>query len=66
MHHRLMNRFLMLSLKHQFDIPNQKHTMNIRAVKDSTFTDLPQGLDEVTVLTEKKNAVNLYEEDERA
>ncbi len=40
--------------------------MNIRAVKDSTFTDLPQGLDEVTVLTEKKDAVNLYEEDERA
>jgi len=58
-------RYLMLSLKHKFDIPNQKHTMNIRAVKDSTFTDLPQGLDEVTVLTEKKNAVNLYEEDER-
>ena len=59
-------RYLMLSLKHNFDIPNQKHTMNIRAVKDSTMEDLPQGLDEVTVLTEKKNAVNRYEEDERA
>ena len=58
-------RYLMLSLKHNFDIPNQKHTMNIRAVKDSTMTDLPKGLDEVTVLTEKKDAVNLYEEDER-
>jgi hypothetical protein len=39
--------------------------MNIRAVKDSVWSDLPQGLDEVAVLTEKKNAVNLYEEDER-
>jgi len=58
-------RYLMLSLKHNFDIPNQKHTMNIRAVKDSTMEDLPQGLDEVTVLTDKKDAVNLYEEDER-
>ncbi len=58
-------RYLMLVLKHSFDIPNQKHTMNIRAVKDSTMTDLPQGLDEVTVLTEYKDAVNLYEEDER-
>ena len=58
-------RYLILSLKHKFDIIKQKHTMNIRAVKDSTMTDLPKGLDEVTVLTEKKNAVNLYEEDER-
>ena len=58
-------RYLMLSLKHKFDIPNQKHTMNIRAVKDSVMNDLPQGLDEVTVLTEKKDAVNIYEEDER-
>ena len=54
-----------LSLKHKFDIVNQKHTMNIRAVKDSTLKDLPKGLDEVTVLTEKKDAVNIYEEDER-
>lgn len=58
-------RYLILSLKHKFDIIKQKHTMNIRAVKDSTMTDLPKGLDEVTVLTEKKDAVNLYEEDER-
>ena len=58
-------RYLMLSLKHKFDIVNQKHTMNIRAVKDSTLKDLPKGLDEVTVLTEKKDAVNIYEEDER-
>jgi hypothetical protein len=58
-------RYLMLSLKHKFDVPNQKHTMNIRAVKDSVWSDLPQGLDEVAVLTNKKDAVNLYEEDER-
>ena len=58
-------RYLILSLKHKFDVPNQKHTMNLRTVKDAVMTDLPKGLDEVTVLTDKKDAVNLYEEDER-
>ena len=58
-------RYLILSLKHKFDVVKQKHTMNIRAAKDSTLTDLPKGLDEVTVLTDYKDAVNLYEEDER-
>ena len=58
-------RYLILSLKHKFDIVKQKHTMNLRTVKDAVMTDLPKGLDEVTVLTDKKDAVNLYEEDER-
>tara|TARA_B100000900_G_scaffold56651_1_gene42363 strand:+ start:842 stop:2302 length:1461 start_codon:yes stop_codon:yes gene_type:complete len=58
-------RYLIISLKHKFDIPKQKHTMNLRTVKDAVMTDLPKGLDEVTVLTDKKDAVNLYEEDER-
>jgi len=58
-------RYLILSLKHSFDIITQKHTMNIRAVKDAVASDLPLGLDEVTVLTDKTNAVNIYDEDER-
>ena len=39
--------------------------MNIRAVKDSVATDLPKGLDEVTQLTEKVDAVSVYDQDER-
>jgi len=58
-------RYLILSLKHKFDIIKQKHTMNLRTVKDAVMTELPKGLDEATVLTDKKDAVNLYEEDER-
>ena len=39
--------------------------MNIRAVKDSVATDLPLGTDEVTQLTEKVDAVSVYDQDER-
>ena len=39
--------------------------MNLRTVKDAVMTELPKGLDEVTVLADKQEAVNLYEEDER-
>ena len=58
-------RYLILQLKHKFDIPKQKHTMNIRSVKDSTLTELPKGLDEVHQLTAHRDGVNIYEEDER-
>lgn len=58
-------RYLILSLKHKFDIPQQKHTMNIRAVKDAVMTDLPKGLDEITNLREHQGDVNIYEEDVR-
>ena len=57
--------YLILQLKHKIDIPNQKHTMNIRAVKDAVMFDLPKGLDEVTNLTDTKEGVNIYEEDVR-
>ena len=58
-------RYLILQLKHKFDIVKQKHTMNIRSVKDAVMTELPKGLDEVHQLTEVKRGVNIYEEDER-
>ena len=58
-------RYLILQLKHKIDIPNQKHTMNIRAVKDAVMFDLPKGLDEVTNLKEHQEGVNIYEEDVR-
>ena len=58
-------RYLILQLKHKIDIPNQEHTMNIRAVKDAVMTDLPKGLDEVTNLREHQIGVNIYEEDNR-
>lgn len=58
-------RYLILSLKHTFDIIKQTHKMNIRAVKDSVATDLPLGTDDITQLTEKVDAVSIYDQDER-
>ena len=57
-------RYLILTLKHKFDVVNQKHTMNIRCVKDAVATELPQGLENITNLTEKTDAISVYEKDE--
>ena len=58
-------RYLILSLKHKFDVVAQKHTMNIRCVKDSTPKELPKGLDTVYTKTGKVQAQDLYKVDER-
>ena len=58
-------RYLVLSLKHKFDVVAQKHTMNIRCVKDSTPKELPRGLDTVYTKTGKVQAQDLYKVDER-
>ena len=58
-------RYLVLSLKHKFDVVAQKHTMNIRCVKDSTPKELPKGLDTVYTKTGKVQAQDLYKVDER-
>jgi len=57
-------RYLILQLKHKFDIANQKHTMNMRCVKDSVNTELPIEMDELITLTNKVEAVDIYQEDE--
>ncbi len=57
-------RYLILTLKHKFDVVNQKHTMNIRCVKDAVATELPQGLENIANLTEKTDAISVYEKDE--
>ena len=58
-------RYLVLSLKHKFDVVAQKHTMNIRCVKDSTPKELPKGLDTVYTKTDKVIAQAQYKVDER-
>ena len=58
-------RYLVLSLKHKFDVVEQKHTMNMRCVKDSTPKELPKGLDTVYTKTDKVIAQDLYKVDER-
>ena len=58
-------RYLVLSLKHKFDVVEQKHTMNMRCVKDSTPKELPKGLDTVYTKTDNVNAQSLYKVDER-
>jgi len=57
-------RYLLLSLKHKFDVINQKHTMNIRAVKDSVPTQMPEGLEVLEKKTTKSSALSLYDLDE--
>ena len=58
-------RYLVLSLKHKFDVVAQKHTMNIRCVKDSTPKELPKGLDTIYTKTDKVIAQDQYKVDER-
>ena len=58
-------RYLILSLKHKFDVVSQKHTMNLRCVKDSVREDLPLGTEQVVELSGKIDATSLYDEDER-
>ena len=58
-------RYLVLSLKHKFDVVAQKHTMNMKCVKDSTPKELPKGLDTVYIKTEKVIAQDQYKVDER-
>ena len=58
-------RYLVLSLKHKFDVVAQKHTMNMKCVKDAAATDLPKGLDTVYTPTGKVVAQDLYKVDER-
>lgn len=53
-------RYCIMSLKHKFDVVEQKHTMNIRAVKDAVATDLPLGNENVTTHTEKVGALDIY------
>ena len=43
----------------------QKHTMNMKCVKDSTPKELPKGLDTVYIKTEKVIAQDQYKVDER-
>ena len=57
-------RYLLLSLKHNFDVVNQKHTMNIRAVKDSVPTQMPEGLEVLEKKEDKAEAISLYDLDE--
>ena len=58
-------RYLILSLKHKFDVVNNKHTMNLRCVKDAVRLKLPEGLDEIVKLPSKTEAINVYDDDER-
>jgi len=58
-------RYLILQLKHNFDIINQKHSMNLRCVKDAVSSDLPIETDEIITLTEKTDTVSVYDIDER-
>ena len=57
-------RYLILGLKHKFDVIEQKHIMNIRAVKDSVPTELPVGDTNMVELQEKKEAYSQYDIDE--
>jgi len=57
-------RYLLLSLKHKFDVVGQKHTMNLRGVKDSVPLQLPEGLEVLEKKEEKKDALSLYDLDE--
>ena len=57
-------RYMILSLKHKFDVVEQKHIMNMRCVKDAVNTDLPLGNDTVTSHTEKVGALDIYQLDD--
>ena len=58
-------RYLILSIKHKFDLIQQKHTMNMRCVKDSVASELPKGLEELVELPNKQsNTITLYDLDD--
>jgi len=56
-------RYLVLQLKHKFDVIQQKHQMNLRCVKDSVNTDLPIEMDELITLTDGVIARSVYDND---
>jgi len=56
-------RYLILQLKHKFDVVNQKHQMNMRCVKDSVATDLPIEMDELITITDTGPVIDIYDED---
>lgn len=57
-------RYLILSIKHKFDMIAQKHTINLRAVKDSVPTQLPEGLEVLEKEESKLETVSLYDLDD--
>tara|TARA_A100001015_G_scaffold35904_1_gene39628 strand:+ start:299 stop:1753 length:1455 start_codon:yes stop_codon:yes gene_type:complete len=57
-------RYLILSVKHKFDLIQQKHMMNLRCVKDSVATELPKGLEELVTLPEKSGTYSQYDFDD--
>ena len=58
-------RYLILSIKHKFDVVEQKHTINMRCVKDAAATDLPTGLDTVYTPTGKVQTQTVQSLDDR-
>ena len=58
-------RYLILSIKHKFDVVAQKHTINMRCVKDAAATDLPTGLDTVYTPTGKVQTQTVQSLDDR-
>lgn len=60
-------RYLLLQVKHNFDIINQMHTMNIRAVKDSVNSELPIEVDDLITQPAPpvNDTVSVYEDDIR-
>ena len=57
-------RYLILSIKHKFDMIAQKHTINLRAVKDSVPTQMPDGLEVLEKEESKLETVSLYDLDD--
>ncbi len=57
-------RYLILSIKHKFDMIGQKHTINLRAVKDSVPTQMPDGLEVLEKEESKLETVSLYDLDD--
>jgi len=57
-------RYLILSIKHKFDMIAQKHTINLRAVKDSVPTQMPEGLEILEKEESNLETVSLYDLDD--
>lgn len=52
-------RYLILQIRHEFDVNEQKHMMSMRCVKDSTKGELPMNYDTVVALRDKERVTDI-------
>jgi len=56
-------RYLILQLRHEFDVQNQKHMMTMRCVKDAAKTELPYEHENLITLREKNKVLETTVQD---